>query len=151
REGAPPVTQVVPLPPGGEGALELTGDMPGDGVATLGIYQEADGGYAVPSARGELTAGPPVADDAVELDVSAGGPSTYYGWRAVQSVSVGHASTIRVWAGRTGSVAVNVDGVPATDDGDVAAWMAASGAQLEEPTEDSQAGIFDPREYADWS
>ncbi|QFG69988.1 hypothetical protein [Ornithinimicrobium pratense] len=150
REGSPPVTQVVALPPSGQGMLELSGDMPGDGVATLGVYQETES-HLIPMPRGDLTEGPPVDDGAVELDLSEGGPGMHHNWRAVQSFSVGHGSTIRVWAGRTGGIAVNVDGVPATDDGDVAAVMALLEAQLEEPSDAAQVMMPEPRDYADWS
>lgn len=150
RTGSPPVTRVVPLPPNGQGLLELSGDMPGGGVATLGIYQETDS-QLVPAARGSLTQGPPVEDGALELDLSAGGTGTFYGWRASQSVSITHGSTIRVWAGRTGSIAVNVDGVPATDDGDVAAWMTLLTSYLDEPADDAPVAMPDLRDYADWS
>ncbi|WP_131106271.1 hypothetical protein [Ornithinimicrobium sufpigmenti] len=150
RTGSPPVTQVVPLPPSGQGLLELSGDMPGGGVATLGIYQETDSDL-VPAARGTLTQGPPVEDGAVELDLSAGGTGTFYGWRASQPVSITHGSTIRVWAGRTGSISVVVDGVPATDDGDVAAWMTLLTSYLDEPVDDGPIAMPDLREYADWS
>lgn len=150
REGSPPVTQVVALPPSGEGLLQLSGDLPGSGVATLGIYQETDSSL-VPFPQGNLTGGPPVQDGEVELDVSAGEPSMYGTWHSVESVSVSHGSTIRVWAGRTGSVMVNVDGVPATDDGDVLAMMTAWTAGTEEPSGAAQGMMPDPQEYADWS
>lgn len=150
RQGSPPVTQVVALPPSGEGVLQLSGDMPGSGVATLGIYQET-GGHLVPAPRGDVTQGPPVGVGEVELDMSAGGPGTHYPWHAVQSVSVEHGSTIRVWAGRTGAIGVNVDGVPATDDGDVAAWMAAMVDPTDERTGDGSVRIPQPGDHADWS
>ena len=122
RDGSPPVSGVVPLPPGRAATLDITGDVPGDGGAVLGLYVEMDY-LSTPVPRGERTDAPAVAEGAVALDLGTA-RDTIYGTRSVQALSVTRDSEIHVWAGRTGWVQVTVDGTPATDDGDYAAMTA---------------------------
>lgn len=153
KDGSPPVTHVVALPPGGEGVLEVSGDVPDNGGATLAVYHETDT-MSVPARRDGSAQAPPVDDGALALDPPGTRPFRFPGFRgsrAVQAVSVGHESTIRVWAGRTGSISINVDGVPATDDGDVAAMEAMMAARQEQALHDGQAEIPEWREHVDWS
>ncbi|GGK66327.1 hypothetical protein [Ornithinimicrobium pekingense] len=150
REGSPPVTQVVALPLDGVGVLRLDGDIPGRGGAVLGVYAESDHGQA-PAARGSQADPPPVDAGSHVLDVSQSHPSAFGGRRLAQATVVGHDSTVRVWAGRTGALSVLVDGVPVTDDGDVASMTAMiedlSAAQLE----GSEPVLTDPRDYGSWT
>lgn len=150
KDGSPPVTQVVALPPGGEGVLEVIGDVPGNGGATLAVYHESDT-FGVPAPRDGVAQAPPVDAGALALDPPDARPSGFPGFRTVQAVSVGHESTIRVWAGRTGSISINVDGVPTTDDGDIAAMVAMMAAWEEQAPHDEQAPIPEWRDHIDWS
>lgn len=150
RDGAPPVTQVVALPPGGEGVLEVSGDLPGDGGATLAVYAEADSAV-VPAPLDGQAEPPPGDGGALVFDVSDPRSSTSLGHRTVRSVSVGQESTLRVWAGRTGSIEVRVDGIPVTDDGDLTAMLALLAAWEEELRHDDQAPLPEPRDHVHWS
>ncbi|AXH95924.1 hypothetical protein [Ornithinimicrobium avium] len=124
RDGSPPVTGLVPLPPGGSGQVRLEGDLPPGGGATLAIYNEA-GSADAPLPRGSLGDAPEAPEGSVVLDPTDTVPTPDYGpgRRALRpvSVEVGHDSAVRVWVGRSGAVAVDVGGAPATDDGDVRA------------------------------
>src|SRR5690606_17256024 len=62
-----------------------------------------------------------------------------------------HDSTIQVWSGRTGAVAVNVDGVPATDDGDVAAVLDMMSELTPGQLEGTEPIQADPQDYRAWS
>ncbi len=141
RDGSPPVTGLVPLPPGGSGEIRLEGDLPPGGAATLAVYDEDDSAEA-PLPRGGLVDAPPAPEGSVVLDPVDTVPVPAYGmerraWRTT-SLEVGHDSAVRVWVGRSGAVTVNVDGVPVTDDGEVSVaqeWMArgATGSGPDRP------------------
>lgn len=150
RDGFPPVSQVVPLPLGGDGVLQISGDAPGDGTSMLAVYAETDNPSA-PSPKGERTDAPPVAEGAVVLDLSRREPSMFGGERVVEAVTVGHDSTVQVWAGRTGAVAVNVDGAPATDDGDVGAVLDMMSELTPGQLEGTEPIEADPQDYREWS
>ncbi|WP_151524626.1 hypothetical protein [Serinicoccus kebangsaanensis] len=126
RDAGPPVTtgHVVTLPPQGSATVEVSGDIPGDGGAVLGLYAEPPDVFQTPLPDGNLTDAPPVPDGAALVEDQALMP---YGpqsaTRIVQAVELTPDSTIRVWAGRTGAVSVAVDGHPVTDDGDLAGMM----------------------------
>lgn len=138
RDGSPPVSGLVPLPPGGSGELRLEGDLPPGGGATLAVYNE--GSLDLPLPRGSLIDAPPAPEGSVVLDPADTVPGPDYGQELrilrAASVEVGHDSAVRVWVGRSGSVTVNVDGVPATDDGDVnvaEVWLAGDGGDGAQP------------------
>lgn len=136
RDGSPLVTQLVPVPPGGTGQLEVAGDLPPGGGATLGVYTEDDSVRVSPpgGATSALAQAPPAPPGSVVLDPTDTVPGPTFGtdrrvWRTA-AVEIGHDSQVRVWAGGAGSVSVLVDGAPATDDGDMAsisAWLRAGG------------------------
>ncbi|WP_130012050.1 hypothetical protein [Serinicoccus sediminis] len=121
-EPAVGLDHVVALPAVGEAQVRVTGDLPPDGGAVLGLYAQTDDVVVEPMPSGDLTAGPPVPQDAVVVDQA--GPEMPYGpdGRLVQPVELSSGSALRVWAGRTGAVMVLVDGVPVTDDGDLQWW-----------------------------
>ncbi|WP_298888893.1 hypothetical protein [uncultured Serinicoccus sp.] len=121
-EPAVGLDHVVALPASAEAQVRVTGDLPPDGGAVLGVYAQTDDMAVEPLPDGDLTAGPPVPEDAVVVD-QPGSPLPYGpGQRLAQPVELSPGSTVRVWAGRTGAVSVLVDGIPVTDDGDLARW-----------------------------
>lgn len=113
---------LIALPASGEAQVRVTGDLPPGGGAVLGVYAQTDDMVVEPLPSGDLTAGPPVPEGAVVVDEA--GPVMPFdpGERLVQPVELSNASTVRVWAGRTGAVTVLVDGIPVTDDGDLQRW-----------------------------
>ncbi|WP_299521181.1 hypothetical protein [uncultured Serinicoccus sp.] len=121
-EPAVGLDHIVALPASGEARVRVTGHLPPDGSAVLGLYAQTDGVAVEPLPDGDLTAGPPIPPAAVAVDEL--GPALPYdqGGRLVQPVQLSPDSTIRVWSGRKGAVTVLVDGVPVTDDGDLKRW-----------------------------
>ncbi|ANS78526.1 hypothetical protein SGUI_1130 [Serinicoccus hydrothermalis] len=121
-EPAVGLDHVVALPASGRAEIRISGDLPPEGRAVLGVYGQTDDIPATPLPRGDLTAGLPVPPDAVVVDEA--GTASPYGWgeRVVQPVELSADSTIRVWSGSTGAVSVLVDGITVTDDGDLEAW-----------------------------
>lgn len=122
RDDGPPVQRVTPVPVTGPGRLELVGDLPRTGGATLALYREGALSATLPlPGRSTATPPPPVPTDAAVVDAPAPSPDeddedgrTHFG----ASVEISSDTVVRVWAGRTGSVSVLADGVPVTDDGD---------------------------------
>lgn len=128
-QGTPAVSldHVVALPPTGQAEVRVEGDLPPEGRALLAIFAENSDFANAPLPRGDLTVGPPVPEGAVTVDDE--GPSMpYYSnlARRVAPLEIGPGSTVRVWAGRTGALTVMVDGVPVTDDGDLARYSGAA-------------------------
>ena len=121
-EPAVGLDHLVALPASGEAQVRVTGDLPPDGGAVLGIYAQTDDMVVEPLPDGDLTAGPPVPPDAVVVDEPGPPLPLDQGGRLAQPVELSPGSTVRVWAGRTGAVTVLVDGTPVTDDGDLARW-----------------------------
>ena len=125
RDGEPAVTEdhLVTLPPGGLATVAVTGDLPPDGEAALGVYAEDPEVFQTPFPKGDRTDAPAVPADSTVVETEAAVPFRMAPYtRRVQAVELGADTTIRVWAGRTGAVSVTVDGSPVTDDGDLAAW-----------------------------
>ena len=116
-----PVRRVTPVPVTGPGQVELLGDLPREGGALLALYRE--GALSATLPLPEQVAGGPVPQvpaGAAVVDTLVL-PRDWAGrTRLVSSVEVSDGTEVRVWAGRTGSVSVFVDGFPVTDDGDLA-------------------------------
>lgn len=136
-EPAVGLDHLVALPASGKAQVRVTGDLPPDGGAVLGLYAQTDGIPVEPLLRGsgqtddvvveplpsgDPTVGPPVPKDAVAVEEAGAVMPFDAGGRLVQSVELSADSTIRVWSGRTGAVTVLVDGIPVTDDGDLERW-----------------------------
>ncbi|MFK5689766.1 hypothetical protein ACI3EY_08865 [Ornithinimicrobium sp. LYQ92] len=128
REDGPPVSRIVALPPSGTAELQLRGDLPPGGGATLGVYAEAPSPINSPLPGGTDAEPPSAADGAVVLDdESADAPAQMGQQRLLQAVEIGADSTLRVWSGGRGTVSVQVDGLAATDDGDLQRYTSATG------------------------
>ncbi|GAA4870886.1 hypothetical protein [Serinicoccus chungangensis] len=121
-EPAVGLDHLVALPASGDAEVRVTGDLPPDGGAVLGLYAQTDDMAVEPLPDGDLTAGPPVPQDAVVVEEAGVVMPFDPGERLVQPVELSPTSTIRVWSGRTGAVSVLVDGIPVTDDGDLEWW-----------------------------
>ncbi|QFG67936.1 hypothetical protein [Ornithinimicrobium pratense] len=121
RDGGPPVHQVTAVPVSGPAQVELVGDLPRTGGATLAFYREGALSATLPLPEGSTaTTTPPVPTGAAVVEEVLV-PRDWAGrTRLVGSLRVSAASELQVWAGRTGSVSVFVDGLPVTDDGDLA-------------------------------
>lgn len=121
RGDGPPVHAVTPVPVSGPAQVELVGDLPRAGTATLAFYREGALSATLPLPDGSTAvSAPQVPAGAAAIDTVLV-PRDWAG-RAhlVGSVEVSDRTELQVWAGRTGSVSVFVDGVPVTDDGDLA-------------------------------
>lgn len=128
REDGPPVSRIVALPPSGIAELQLRGDLPPGGGATLGVYVEASSPIKSPLPGGTDAEPPSAADGAVVLDEeSAVAPAQMGQQRLLQAVEIGADSTLRVWSGGRGTVSVQVDGLAATDDGDLRRYTSPTG------------------------
>ncbi|KUG55595.1 hypothetical protein AVL62_04570 [Serinicoccus chungangensis] len=138
-EPAVGLDHLVALPASGEAEVRVTGDLPPDGGAVLGVYAQTDDMAVEPFPDGDLTAGPPVPEDAVVVDEAGAVMPFDPGDRLVQPVELSPTSTIRVWSGRTGAVSVLVDGIPVTDDGDLE-WWATGEADWREQQPDIREG-----------
>ncbi|WP_131103892.1 hypothetical protein [Ornithinimicrobium sufpigmenti] len=122
RTEGPPVHQVTAVPVSGPGQVELLGDLPRAGGATLALYREGalSGTLPLPGQAGgaeppEVPAGAAAVEEVLV-------PRDWEGrTRLAESLVVSAGSELQVWAGRAGSVSVFVDGLPVTDDGDLAA------------------------------
>lgn len=121
--GEPPVSRLVPLPPAEVedrtlARLSWTGDVPERGRALLATYSEA---AETPAEAQTDVAGPLLAPGAVA--VTADAPTYQVEGRRVhhQQVRLGASSTVTVWAGGAGAVAVQLDDTLLTDDGEAAA------------------------------
>lgn len=122
RDGLPPVRQVTAVPVSGPAQVELLGDLPRTGRATLALYREGalSGTLPLPQGSPVAAAPSPVPTGAAVVD----GVLVPRDWagrtRLVGSLQASAGTELQVWAGRTGSVSVFVDGLPVTDDGDLA-------------------------------
>lgn len=142
RDGSPPVRDLVAVPadPGLQRFdLSLHGDLVRHGSALLAVYAEPPRGslgYGTPAPRisgDEAVLGEPPeggADEdsgSVVLEPSVAGPSlapwayNVHAREVTAKVRVGPDSVVEVWAGDSGVLTVLADGVPVTDDGDLAA------------------------------
>lgn len=119
RDGSPPVSRLVPVPLEGEGRFTVTGDLPPRGQAALAVYAEDETGQYLPFARHSGTPEPPVPAGSVTLTEQDVAPSLWGGRILTRRVEIGADSELSVFAGATGSVSVQVDGLPVTDDGDL--------------------------------
>lgn len=139
RDGAPPVPAPVALPAGTTAQLRLVGDLPPGGGGVLGVYTEADY-WATPVLR-SARQGPPDPGEAHVIDTMASEQTSWSasGRRTSELLALTAQSTVNVWAGRTGMVIVLVDGVPITDDGDVAAARTQMQAWAHHDPESSQS------------
>lgn len=146
-DGTPPVRGMVALPLAGTAILEVTGDLPSAGSATLAIYTEPTDGASVPVFLGEDVPPPAVPPGALVVDDEHALPDVYATTRS-RLVQVGPDSQIRVHASSAGVFRVDVDGVPVTDDGDLAARERfydvlgspdAGGTELEELLEETRS------------
>lgn len=123
KGGDPGVVELVPLPPQGSRdppvSVAWSGDLPGRGSAVLATYTET-GLVEARTQVGLSEEAPPVAADAVLLD----GTDVRYQVDEVeifvQRVVVSDQTRLSIWAGQTGRFMVLVDGVVASDDGDLA-------------------------------
>lgn len=120
RDGTPPVRGMVALPLDGTAILEVTGDLPSAGSATLAIYTEPTDGAPTPLLPTSDLPPPPVPPDAVALDDEDTVPH-FFGSVRSRLVQIGPDSQIRVHAAHGGAVTVQVDGIAVTDDGDLEA------------------------------
>lgn len=128
RDGSPSVTELVPLPPEGEAQVGLGGDLPPDGAATFAFYTEDQSGQLAPMPESGDAAPPPSSPGATVVDRDSTVSLSYPGdTRLVESVEIGHESTLQVWAGGTGQLSVQIDGVPVTDDGDLQRYSSPTG------------------------
>lgn len=120
REDGPPVREVTPVPVSGPAQVELVGDLPRAGGATLAFYREGALSATLPLPDGSPgIPAPQVPPGAAAVDTVLV-PRDWAGrTRVVGSVQVSAGTELQVWAGRTGSVSVFVDGLPVTDDGDL--------------------------------
>lgn len=125
--GEPAVRRPVPLPPtAGPGRatarFSWTGDVPERGGALLAVYTESGAGPAPAEAGTPVL---PVADhgsvviSAASRSYQVQGLPVYH-----RRVRIGPDSTVRVWAGAVGAVAVQMDHVVLTSD-DEPAWRRA--------------------------
>lgn len=122
RDGMPPVHQVTAVPVSGPAQVDLLGDLPRSGGATLALYREGalSGTLPLPQGSPVPTDPPPVPTAAAVVDEVLV-PRDWAGrTRLVSALRVSAETELQVWAGRTGSVSVFVDGLPVTDDGDLA-------------------------------
>ena len=143
REGRPAVTasHIVTLPPRGTAEIEVTGDLPPQGEAVVGLYIERENAVRTPLPQGSRLDAPVVPDDAVLIEQEAPALDMFFqGERLIGAATLSATSTIRVWAGRTGAVTVLVDGVPVTDDGDVAAPWGGGNPAWEDQHPDVRQG-----------
>lgn len=123
RADGPPVLRVTPVPVTGPGRLELVGDLPRAGVATLALYREGALSATLPLPGPSAGAPPPVPTDAAVVDTPLPPQDEDEDQdrrtRLIGSVEISSETDVRVWAGQTGSVSVLADGVAVTDDGDL--------------------------------
>lgn len=130
-EADPPVGRLVPVPLEGEALLTVAGDLPPRGSARLGVYVETPESSLTPFTEGVpggvVPPAPPAG--AVVLDQRDLAPSPWGGEMRSATVRIGNDSELRLHAGRTGAVAVQLEGIPVTDDGDMG-WM------LEQPPDE---------------
>lgn len=134
RDGTPPVRQMVPLPLEGTAVLDVAGDLPSAGSATLAVYTEPTDGSPLPFVRGSDSPAPAVPPGAVALEEEHAIPALFDTVRT-RLVQISSGSQIRVHAASTGSVRVDVDGVPVTDDGDVAGMARLYELMSEQPAD----------------
>lgn len=122
RGDGAPVRRVTPVPVTGPGRVRLVGDLPRDGGTSLAVYREGALSATLPLPEEVSSApAPRVPAGAAVVDTLVL-PRDWAGrTRLVDSVEISAGTEVRVWAGRTGSVRILVDGVPVTDDGDLAA------------------------------
>lgn len=135
KEGTPPVRGMVALPLTGTAILEVTGDLPSSGTATLAVYTEPTDSFTDPRPATSDAPAPAVPPGAVAVDEEHAIPSLFGATRS-RLVEIDADSRIRVYAPSTGRVTVTVDGTPVTDDGDVAAMALVDevpGHQLDDP------------------
>lgn len=120
KDGTPPARGMVALPLQGTAILQVTGDLPSAGSATLAVYTEPTGESVTPPRVDTADPAPPPAPPgSVVIDDRADIPGLFGSTRS-RLVEIGPDSQIQVHAARAGGVAVQVDGVPVTDDGDLA-------------------------------
>lgn len=130
RAGTPALTALTALPMGflSDVGVSWAGDLPGRGTATLAVYDETDP-WSPGTAEGTQPA-PEVPDGSVVIDTDDLALTWWDGPLHTEVVEVGHDSVITAWAGSSVALALLVDGVNLTDDGDVTAWNRATGGEI---------------------
>ncbi|ANS78525.1 hypothetical protein SGUI_1129 [Serinicoccus hydrothermalis] len=133
-EGAPPVA----LPPSEDGwQAAWEGDLPADGDAVLGIYEEAaHADYPFPGWPDPLPQAPDVADGEVSLDQDTpltgqqiSGQEVTVMVTSTVAANLDEDSTVELWTSVPGRIQVWLDGTLLTDDGDdLQEWQVADPA-----------------------
>lgn len=134
RDGSPPVSALTPLPLQGVAVLEVTGDLPPRGRASLAVYTERGDPFGGPLVRDTEVPVPPAPPGAVVLGPQDGVPAQAGLAEQAVVVEIGSDSTLQLHARQAGSVSVRVDDVAVTDDGDIEAWASMWGPSEEMST-----------------
>lgn len=145
KDGVPAVQRLTSLPPQsrGEGAREVrltwTGTTPRQGYALFAVYHEAstdpvphDGSATAPRPPGPGVVLDP-ATEPLEMAEFTWGGTDHEGPRT-RHVQIDHDSTITAWLGGPATLAIAVDGISVTTDGDQVETVTPFAWSVEGPT-----------------